>query len=162
MKKKKNNNYLYYIGLVILVILLLLPPGLRLFASDLYVEEEEKVDVIKILSCNKVDESISSSFVNEIPQNIDYKIKGDYRLNDYDANVGYVEEVGKDVIKSTLMPIIRPFAKITYDEVENITTFNVDVASLKEISEYESFFSNLQNQLSYYNLQAFYCDTSTY
>ena len=77
MKKKRDFTFLSYICLVFLIILLLLPPILRLFGKNLYNKEVKKKDEIVILTCNKKDEGISSTFLNGEPQNLEYRINGD-------------------------------------------------------------------------------------
>ena len=80
-KKKKNTKAICYVSLVILVILLLLPPVLRLLntsgdGGNKKSKEDKKEGVV--LSCEKAEESISSTFLNGEPQSILYKVKGNY------------------------------------------------------------------------------------
>ena len=120
MKKKikiKESRLLCYVGLIFLIVLLLLPPGLRIFGKDLYKKEEKKKDEVIVLSCTKKDESISSTFLNGEPQNIDYRIKGDYSVN-IDS-----ESTEEDTVKNELLGYIKPYAQSEYDTNENQTIF---------------------------------------
>ena len=78
MKKKKMKHNLCYVGLVVLTIFLLLPVAFRLFIRDPDEEKtkEEEKKVYISLSCIKGEESISSTFLNDKPQSIMYKVKG--------------------------------------------------------------------------------------
>lgn len=160
MKKTKGDNrILCYIGLTILIILLLLPPMLRLFGKNLYIKEQVKKDELIILRCNKQNESISSTFLNKEPQYIDYIIKGDYSVKVEEENNDVVEV--EETNKNTFMDIIKPYAKINYDNTTDKTTFKVHVDDLKQYRDYIILFSNIENQQNYYVSQAFYCEAVT-
>ena len=76
-KNKKMIRRLCYVSLVLLVILLLTPPLLRAFVKEKE-ENPEPPKVVTVLSCEKENESVSSTFLNQDPQNLLYKIKGNY------------------------------------------------------------------------------------
>ena len=160
MKKKRNNNFVYYLLLVILIILLLLPPGLRLFAKNLYVKEEKEKDVVEVLACEKHNESLSSTFLNGLPQHLDYKVKGNYTNND-DTSEKDSKTTNTEVIENDLLNHIREFSKVSYEDVEDVTLFEVKVTDMKQTSEYIVLFSSLDKQKNYFTSQAFSCQANT-
>ena len=151
-KNKKDHRILCYIGLVILIILLLLPFLLRIFGKNLYQKQETKKDEVIVLSCNKQNEMISSTFLNNEPQNIEYRIKGDYSSKD---------ETDIETDKVNLMDIIRPHAKIEYQKDDDTTIFKVNVSDLKEVKNYAQIFASIENQTTYYTSQTFSCEKAS-
>ena len=75
-KNRKLKIILCYFSLLVLIVLLLLPPALRMLVNEK--KEPEVVKAVTILSCERDKESISSTFLNQDPQNILYKLKGNY------------------------------------------------------------------------------------
>ena len=81
-KKKKQTKVICYISLVVLNILLFLPIVGKIMISE---DEDEKPseksqpNVVMVLNCNSVDETINSTFLNGNPQNFLYKIKGNLK-----------------------------------------------------------------------------------
>ena len=164
MKKSRDYSVLCYIGLVILVILLLLPLFLKTFGKNFYEKKEEKKkDEVIILSCTKDAESINSTFLNNEPQNISYRIKGDYSVSTNDDSKKLGDE-NTDSVKDTIsfMEIIKPYAKITYDDKIGITSFSIQVSDLAKTSDYNSIFNSLDNQQKYFVSQKFNCEKKTY
>jgi len=93
-RKKKNTRIICYVSLVVLVILLLLPPALRLFTTSTETHKVEEKEGI-VLSCEKANESINSTFLNGEPQSILYKIKGNYLdepINNPDEEIDYLQD----------------------------------------------------------------------
>ncbi len=133
-KKKKNIRTTCYVSLVILVILLLLPVFLRKFVSD---EEEEPVvkDVGVVISCNKLDESISSTFLNGLPQNLLYQIKGDYTTistPDEIDETSVENNVNTGVISNSGAAVIEDSSTMENDVDMPIDDNNVDDSSVDE------------------------------
>ena len=60
------------------------------------------------------------------------------------------------------MEAIRSHSKIEYKESENETIFTVKVSDLKDIKNYAVMFNSMENQLTYYNSQGFYCEKTSY
>ena len=191
-KKKKNIKTTCYISLVILVILLFLPMMLRIFVKEKKTETVKK-DIIILLNCNKSNESISSTFLNDEPQNILYNIKGDYtvtinpdettetsmeknietsseNVNDktessIENNIPPVDDNSKyvDVGNSedmTYLELVRPLSSISYDPESDLTSIRTDSSNLQTLSEYQSYFSNVAVQTSYFVSQGFSCTQS--
>lgn len=182
MKKNYDLSILCYIGLVFLFILLLLPPMLRLFGKDLYVkkEEEKKKDEVVILTCDKQDENINSTFLNGNPQVLEYRIKGDHSVSVSDEKAIQDNELGdendakedKTVVKeeneteevdiTSFIELIRPLAKIEYNSDSNVTLFKVKVTDLRELSVYNKIFNSIENQQGYFVNQEFSCQKTNY
>ena len=102
-KKKKTKRVLCYIALVFLVILLFTPLVFKIAFKESKPKEEKKEDIISSLSCEKGIESISSSFKNDEPQNIAYRIKGNYG-----AKTEGEEQQESDVLQED-RPVLRKF-----------------------------------------------------
>ncbi len=167
MKKSRDLSILCYISLVILFILLLLPPMLRLFGKDLYVQKEEKKkDEVIILTCDKQDENINSTFLNGEPQVIEYHIKGDHSVAVNDVKLkdetDDSQQLADEIEVNIFIELIRPFAKIEYREDINETSLKVKVSDLKELEEYDSVFSTFDNQQKYLLDQFFTCQKTNY
>ena len=162
MKKKKSDHFaLCYLGLGVLVFLLLLPVALRLFGKNLYEKKEVKKDVVTLLNCNKKSETVSSTFLNEDPKNLNYKIGGDYstvQINDTDE-----QEIDMSSKTATVfIELIKDYAKIEYSHIDNATSFNVDVKDLKQVPNYVGIFSSIENQNKYFSSQGFSCTITNY
>jgi len=175
-KKKKQTRIMCYVGLVFLSILLFLPVALRIFVKE-EPTDEPKSNVVVVLNCNKVDESISSSFLNDEPQNISYTLKGDYTIvSNPDEEISSSEINASsetqsnptptpfvdnsklvDVRDESLLEILRPYSSITYDPSDNTTSIRTNVSYLRNNSEYKSYFDNINTQLSYFTSQGFTC-----
>lgn len=115
-------NFLLYLSIFILVILLFLPWGLRTFAKDVYKTPEKPKDIIETLSCNKLNESMSITYLNGKTHNIAYNITGNYELE---------TEENLQIQQEGLVPTkdLRNFAVIEYNQVADMTIFRVDLSS---------------------------------
>lgn len=158
-KKKNAKKVLCYFSLVILTILLFLPLAFKIIFRE--EKEEVPVDVVEMLSCEKAEESISSSFKNGEPQNILYKVKGDFSNKGEEEMVEEVfpdgEESSSDTSYYPLLQKIRGYSEITYDEAEGISSFRVSSSSMKSIPDYDISFSSVNNQEYYYSTIGFSC-----
>lgn len=162
-KKKKNYEGWCYFGLVFLIILLILPVAFRMFGKNWYQKEEKKKDLVEVLKCTKEKDTIYSSFINDVPQYLEYKVIGNYTLSSSDGNV-LNDDSSSSSVKQTANDIIervREYAKVTYSDVDNFTTFKVNMSSMQQDKQYVGIFNNLKNQKSYFNSLAFYCSTVT-
>ena len=175
-KQKKRTRIICYVSLFFLVILLFLPPALRLFVED---KEPEEKKVITILTCNKADATISSTFLNDVHQNIVYKINGNYTMtntgetlevnnaDEQEINSNVEMEMADDqsigdnqnsiIEKGSFLELIRPISQVTYDDASNITTFRVNMNSLKEFSNYETDLSSIAAEEAYFATFDFSC-----
>ena len=156
-KKKATKRVLCYIALVFLVILLFTPMVFKIVFKD-EKKQETKKDVITSLKCEKDIESISSSFKNDIPQNASYRIKGSIETTNENG------EKQENEILQVDRPVLRKFQSISsveYDELENITSININVGSIRGSVDYELIFANISLQEEYFRTQGFTCTKET-
>ena len=167
-KNRKLKIVFCYIGLVVLVILLFLPVAFRAFIHEKPVAKQKEIIV---LSCQKLNESVSSTFLDGIPQNILYTIKGDLRDNptpdestlpegETQTTTAAVESDDTST-DNQLMNKIKKYSEITYDEVKETTSFRLNVDIIKGTSDYETIFNTVDNQETYYKTQGFSCIRTT-
>ncbi len=179
MKKKKQRKRLCYVGLVVLIILLLTPPALRLFIRDDVGEKKEEKKYISLI-CNKEGESISSTFENDLAQNIMYKIKGN--VND---TLNYPDENQNEEVTSTtsdvnnqetnqisndypfkesdsLLSIFSRFVSPTYDENEGVSIMRVNYSSLEVFEGYDKVFKTVNSQENFFTSRGFSCSQSAF
>ena len=188
MKKKKMKHNLCYFGLVVLIILLALPPSLRSFIKDPEEEKEKEKKkeetqiVYTTLNCSKGDETISSTFKNEEPQSILYRVKGNLVDNKPDetdtAAVGTYDNqnivdnntssVPQDITDSSggdtntfdklsVYEVLSNVMIVTYDENENVSYIKVGYGSLTPNKEYENTFSTISAQEAFFTSKGFTC-----
>lgn len=163
-KNRKVKIFFCYIGLVVLIVLLFLPAAFRIF-----IKEKENVEkkVVTVLSCQKLNESVSSTFLNDKPQNILYTIKGDYRVtaNPDEYNVPDDETDEKTEIKTEnnikvdnqFISKIREFSEITYDGEKDVTSFRTSAEKLNNSTDFMTIFNTVNNQETYYRSLGFTC-----
>ena len=143
---------LLYFALVLLVILLLLPLGLRLFAKDLYKKKEEKVqDVVEILSCNKLNETVNNSYLNGNPYSISYQIMGNFTGDSINMDITSDDSIVND---------IKLFANGTYNDMNNITIFTYNFGSNMNMELVKNYILNIEEERAYYSNLGFSCTTS--
>ncbi len=158
-------NVLLYLALFILVILLLLPPGLRLFGKDLYNEPKfvKPKDILEILSCTKINESISSTFMNGKPLNIKYEINGNFvpeETNDEKENQDINPDEVDNEEKNQIIEGLKKYADIKYDEAKNSTKFQIGLDSFDTVPEEMQIFNKSINEMNaYYSELSFSCTT---
>lgn len=142
-------NVLLGISLVLLIILLLLPPSLRWFASDLYKDNEEKPkDVVTVLNCVKDDETINTTYFNDNPYNYQYTVIGNILENDNDNNL--------------IIQNIKRYASPSYDEISNITTYQMVLSSVEiSVESLKNYTYSPEDQESYYQSIGFTCTMRT-
>lgn len=167
-------NILLYLGLFFLVVLLLLPPGLRIFGKNLYKKDNKVKDIVELLKCNKENETISSTFLNKIPQNFQYKLKGNYltdNINEYeqinpDENnnleaLEMADNIEDDTIDNRLVYNIKKYASIVYDDSMDISTFTIELNNLDPLPNEIIQLKSLDSQKSYLEGFGFSCSSST-
>lgn len=124
-------NFLLYVAMFFLFVLLLLPPGLRLFAKDLYEKKEVKQDLVESLSCNKLNESINISYLNGKAYNFTYNKSGDFStVMGQTFNEDDVEYNKLNIIRD-----IKDFATIDYSKINDITKFSISFSSFTNLPE---------------------------
>lgn len=159
---------LCYFGLFFLVILLLIPPALRIFAKNMYPEEEKPKLVVNILNCNKETESVFSSYANTTPQTFQYKIKGNYvyNLNNEDNNSTSQDEnknsEGTNSTENELIYLIRKNALVTYDEETDLTTYQITFWEGTDYTGDLHNFKDMETLQNYLTSLKFSCVTSSY
>lgn len=185
-KNKKRTRIICYISLVFLVILIFIPPLLRLLIEE---KEEVKVNVVMVLNCNKLDESINSTFLNDKPKNLMYTIKGDLTVTETpdesnenddssqvttsldDNNVTSVDNDNSQNVNNgtstklsdeiTLYEMLKPYSSVSYDNVEEATVLRSVISDFMVYSEYASFFASIDSQEQLFQSKGFTCTRST-
>ena len=158
-KKKKLKRVLCYFGLVFLTILLFVPMIFRMVFKEQ--KKEVKEDVITILSCQKDDESVRSTFLNDDPQSILYQIRGNYELNTVEDAIldnSDTMAVRKD---SPVLRKLSGYGEVTYASADDISSIRFTVDSTKGTMDYELIFYNISSQKTYFEEQEFFCTTAT-
>lgn len=160
-KNKKLKHVMCYFALVILVILLFVPLAFKIIFKEK--EPEKQPDVVTILLCNKGDESISSTFLNDDPKNLSYSIPAanvDIKEEDNKENQDNQDSTEQASTEETANPVLRKlinYAAITYNEEKTIASINFSVESTRGSIDYETIFSNVASQKEYFQTQGFTC-----
>lgn len=130
--------------LAVLFALLLLPPFLRRFVSfDLEkVSTKGSNDKVLILNCEKQEEKINTSYLNDKPYNIQYKINGNYTNE---------EETDNSIIMD-----LRNYSTIKYQDNKNVTIYKIDVNNIKE-GLLTNYLLSINEQMHYYEKIGFTC-----
>ncbi len=155
-KSKKLKHALCYLCLITLIVLLFVPHVFRIVFKEK--EKEEVKDVVTILKCNKEDESISSTFLNDEPKNLAYKTTINF-INEININ----EEENKDTIETNTNPsyqMVKKFlnySNINYDETNNTASININTGNLKDSSDYVEIFGTIALQERYFASNGFVC-----
>ena len=172
-KNRKLKVILCYFGIVILIILLALPPVFRTVFTE---RKKVETSIVTVLSCEKAGESISSTFLNDVPQNILYIVGGDYSKGL--ANPDELDPLQVDEMEITtpdnneetnnsedsynpLLDKLKPFSEATYDEASDTTSLKIKVESMLNSGDYELIFANIAKQELYYESQGFTCTKKT-
>ena len=157
-------NILLYFTLFLLIILLLLPPGLRLFGKNLYTTPiiPKNKDVLEILNCTKINETISTSFLNGKAYNIKYEISGNHLSQDNENSLLNTEETD-NVNKNTIVDDLNSYAEVKYIEEKNITEFRLAVNLLNNIPDsLVNYTKSIQEVSNYYTDLSFSCTIQKY
>jgi len=160
-KNKKVKIFFCYISLVFLIALLFTPLVFKIvFKAE---KNEKKDDVVTRLECNKGEEIISSTFFNDKPQNILYRIKGNYMTNgnsegSENGNNENEDNIGKE---SLVLKKFLNYSNIMYDEENNTSSISFNVEVTNGTVDYELIFINIANQEEYFRTQGFSCKRST-
>lgn len=165
-------NILLYLALFLLVILLLLPPGLRMFGKNLF--NEKKTPTIKneleVLSCTKINESISTSFMNGKAYNIKYEISGNHVNVNEEENVLPDESTENNLnseiesqVPHSIINDFNDYAQIKYIEEDNLTEYRIAVNLLDSIPEpLQNHTKSIDEVESYYRELLFSCTRQKY
>jgi hypothetical protein len=151
---KKNKTFkkiLCYFGLVILNILLFAPMICRIAFKD--TKPKTKEDVITILNCEKTDESVRSTFVNDEPINISYNVKGNYEQA--------TDEDIETIINNPVLKKLISYSRPVYNDQTNLSTIKFNVSAARGSLDYEIVFSNITNQEEFFRSNAFSCNRTT-
>ena len=147
-----------------------LPLGLRIFGKDLYKKSEETKKVVELLSCNKSNETISSTFLNSVPQNFQYKVKGNYLetlVPDSQEEIEVADEndvnnKNDSLNDNELITVIQKYSKVTYDDAKDISTFTIELNKVTDYPTELSNFKSLQSQTDYLKTLGFSCTKNTF
>ena len=186
-KNKKIKIALSYVGLVFLVILIALPP---IFRATFEEEKKSTESVVTTLECIKDGETVRSTFLNQKPQVLIYKISGNYLEKtsadrydidilkpeeyEYDNVVGDEETTTKETDNSNpttqteiieepneVLEKIRPIGTSIYDDATNITEFRIAMENIEGSDDYKLIFSSVENQETYFKNHNFTCNKTT-
>lgn len=153
---KKINLILCYVGLFFLVILLIMPPVFRLVFKEK--KEEVKKNVVVTMRCNKENEEVNSTFLNDEPQVIQYSIIGDYSIkNESETN----EKTESTLPPSEIITKFAEFGNIVYHEENNTSVLKVVVSQARGSADYELLLRNQPTQEEYFKSQGFSCIKQT-
>lgn len=153
---KKVKKVFCYIGLFFLFILLIIPPVFRLVFKEK--EVVIKKDIITTMRCDKENESVASTFLNDEPQVIQYSIVGDYSIKSESETTGKTENV---LPPSEIITKFAEFGTIVYDEEKNMSTLRVVVSKAMGSADYELLLRNQPTQKDYFESQGFSCIKQT-
>ena len=120
--------------------------------------------VVKTLNCTKKDETLNISYVNEKINNFQYLIKGNYEeeKNAEELDLELQGDTKEKEENNTLITNIRDYANVTYDAVNDITEFRINLASVETIPEVLSYAKEIEGASSYYSNNGFSCTTQSY
>ena len=150
-KNKMFKKILCYFGLVVLNILLFAPMICRIAFKD--TKPKVKEDVIVILNCEKTDESVRSTFVNDEPINISYNIRGNYEQA--------TDEDIETIINNPVLKKLISYSRPVYNEETNLSTIKFNVSATRGSLDYEIVFSNITNQEEFFRSNNFSCNRMT-
>ena len=138
------------VSIVILLFFLLLPPVLRRFATfDVYekIEAKGNNDSISVINCKRDDEQINTSYLNNKPYNLQYKIKGNY------------EEVE---LENEIIDNLKQYGKISFNKEKDITELKVDLSTISKIpEELINYTQDINKEITYYENLNFTCTGMT-
>ena len=161
-------NILLYFALFLLIILLLLPPALRLFGKNLYNEKKfpkKNEEVLEILNCTKINETINMSFLNGKAYNIKYEITGNHlplESNEEDS-LSNGENDETEVQENQIIDDFKDYAEVSFVEEKNLTEYRIalnlyDVIPEKLLNHTKS----IDEVSSYYTGLSFSCTKQKY
>ena len=151
-------KFLLWILLILLIGFLILPPGLRWFGKNLYKEkEEEKKDVVTVLTCQKNEDSINTTYFNDAPYDFRYVVKGNYTLeNDNTEDLDLTNTFDNSIIYD-----IRNNSIVNYKEDNDTTEFHIILSSVEMVNDKLSNYIKLpEEQQKYYMSMGFHCTIS--
>ena len=150
-KGKTIKKVLCYFGLVVLVILLFIPWVFRLVFKEK--APVVKKEVVTVLSCEKSGESIRSTFVNDEPMSILYKIVGSYEMNN--------EQDLESVVNNAVFKKFINYGAPVYNEEEGTSSIKFNVSATHGSLDYEIIFNNITNQEEFFRSNNFSCNRIT-
>ena len=110
------------------------------------------------MRCDKENESVASTFLNDEPQVIQYSIVGDYSIKSESETTGKTENV---LPPSEIITKFAEFGTIVYDEEKNMSTLRVVVSKAMGSADYELLLRNQPTQKDYFESQGFSCIKQT-
>ncbi len=159
-KKRTFKKVLSYICLVILIVLLFVPMAFRIIFKAK--EDDTPKTIVEILTCDKEGESISSTFKNSVPQNLLYQVKGDFSIKEENPTTTPDEILADQSTNvSPLIKKIKNYSSIEYSPESDISSFTLNMTSIKESDDYDLIFININNQEYYYTSIGFNCSRKT-
>ena len=140
-------KFLCLITIGLLVMLLFLPPYLRRFANfDMeVVVANGQDDVISALNCKKNNEMINTSYLNNKPYNIQYKISGNYTLED------------SEIDENEIIHNLRSYALVKYNEKKKQTVYKIEVDKINDKTLLGSYLLPINDASNYYQSLGFTC-----
>ncbi len=120
-------NFLCYVGIVFLIGMIALPPLLRAFVKK---NEDSKPVIIDILNCNGENDSIFASYTDKKIQKYQYKIKGNYLINNEDTSN---KEEGATDTENELLYTSKKYGEVFYDEENELTQYTIDFVNFGDI-----------------------------
>lgn len=170
MKKKKIKHNLCYTGLVILIILLILPVSLRLLIRDGKgkVGEKSNEKIYMSLNCSKGEESISSTFLNDEPQNLMYRVNGNKVNQNIPDESSVTTQEAKDEISNsqqkpaftdneTVLEVLSKVSILTYDESDDTSYIKIPYNYMESIPGYSDVFGTIESQEKFFTSRGFSC-----
>ena len=133
--------------------MLLLPPGLRIFGKDLYSEQKNiKIkDEVYVLNCTGLRETINMSYMNDLPYNFQYLIKGNYTYFDDDLEFN---EIILD---------IQSYTEGVYNEIDDTTEYRIAFNEMSDIpGPLVNYSMAYDKQNAYYTERGFNCTKISY
>ena len=147
-------NILLYFALFILIILLFIPFVFRLIGKDWYANKSVKlIDTLETLNCNKANETVNLTFLNNKPHNLQYLIRGNYIKNDELAD----ESIDTTQIENTMINDLYDIASKVYKDSDDVTEFKIDISSYEVIPSVLEKYVHKESASTYYAELGFSC-----
>ena len=149
-------------ALFLLIILLFIPFIFRLVGKNWYKDKLSKMNnSIESLNCNKQDETLNLTYLNNNPHNLQYLIKGNYVAdNNKEANPDTVIDIETSNSEKTMASDLLDYSIVTYKEDENMTEFRINLPDFPSIPEVLKKYTDKESAKGYYESIGFSCTNS--